>query len=200
LLLLSKAVQNEAKLKDLQMFGAFNDSKFLSTAIYDVKEAKTVERKEPVANLIEGEVTEGFNFKSLMQQQSGPTNPLFEGIDVMQLQTFEQLFFSNYTKLKNSFKKFKGMANDCHTEIGNLEKIHKLVDSMNKFFQPKSLSTKEGGSIQELRLQFQNLKDQSEEVLQLYEDGIDKLKVTELHPKLKVDGKRYLIDIYYKEE
>ena len=34
----------------------------------------------------------------------------------------------------------------------------------------------------------------------MYSEGINKLKVHELHPKLQTDGKRTLIDIYYKEE
>lgn len=37
-------------------------------------------------------------------------------------------------------------------------------------------------------------------MLRLYEDGIRKLRDSPLHPKMQSDGKRYLIDIYYKEE
>jgi hypothetical protein len=93
----------------------------------------------------------------------------------MQLQTFEQLFFSNYSKMKNSFKKFKGLAKDCQGEIRHLEKIQKYVDSMNKFYQPKSVGNRPSASdstTQTLRLQFKNLKEQSSEVLQLYSEGI----------------------------
>jgi hypothetical protein len=78
-----------------------------------------------------------------------------EGIDIMQLQTFEQLFFSNYSKLKNQCKKFKGMARDCTSEIRHLEKIQKIVESLNKFFQPKVDSSKAiSGNTQTLQLQF----------------------------------------------
>ena len=44
------------------------------------------------------------------------------------------------------------------------------------------------------------LKDQSSEVLKLYADGIQKLKDYELHQKLQVDGRKHLIDVYYKED
>jgi hypothetical protein len=72
----------------------------------------------------------------------------------MQLQTFEQLFFSNYSKLKASFKKFKGLSKDCNSNIRHLEKVQKLVDSLNKFYVPKSSGSKPSsdGSIQTLRL------------------------------------------------
>jgi hypothetical protein len=53
-----------------------------------MKENKKIEFKESItinSNLLESEITDNFSFKSLMQQQSGPVNPIFEGIDVMQL-------------------------------------------------------------------------------------------------------------------
>ena len=37
-------------------------------------------------------------------------------------------------------------------------------------------------------------------MLKLYTDGIQKLKEKELHFKLQVDGRKHLIDIYYKED
>lgn len=37
-------------------------------------------------------------------------------------------------------------------------------------------------------------------MLKLYSEGIARLKTYELHKKLQVDGKKHLIDIYYKED
>jgi hypothetical protein len=51
-----------------------------------------------------------------------------------------------------------------------------------------------------LQAQHKNLKDQTQDILRLYHEGIQNLKVTPLHPKLSTDGKKHLIDIYYKEE
>ena len=51
-----------------------------------------------------------------------------------------------------------------------------------------------------LKAQLLSLKEMSSEVLKLYADGIGNLKKIELHPKMQVDGKKYLIDIYYKED
>ena len=37
-------------------------------------------------------------------------------------------------------------------------------------------------------------------MLKLYKEGIANLKTYPLHPKLQTDGKKTLIDIYYKED
>ena len=38
--------------------------------------------------------------------------------------------------------KFKTLSKDCSSEIRHLEKIQKLVDSLNKYYLPKSTGNK----------------------------------------------------------
>tara|TARA_B110000285_G_scaffold220715_1_gene272794 strand:+ start:375 stop:599 length:225 start_codon:yes stop_codon:yes gene_type:complete len=73
------------------------------------------------------------------------------------------------------------------SELRQLELTQKHIDSLNKFYSPKSsLSNVKSSTspVDDLKIQFMGLKDQSAEVLQLYSDGIQKLKEKELHTKL----------------
>lgn len=45
------------------------------------------------SNYLNDDITENFNFKSLMPSSA---NSVLDGLDIIQLQTFEQLFFSNF--------------------------------------------------------------------------------------------------------
>jgi hypothetical protein len=63
--------------------------------------------------------------------------------------------------------------------------------------------SKESGinnSTEEVKVQLQALKEQSQQALQLYKDGIANLKTYPLHSKLQSEGKTTLIDVYYKED
>lgn len=63
-----------------------------------------------------------------------------------------------------------------------------------------SNSSQIAGPSENLKVQLSSLEEMAEEVMKLYSEGINKLKSYELHPKLQEAGKRYLINIYYKEE
>ena len=111
----------------------------------------------------------------------------FDGIDVIQLQTFEQLFYNNFSKIKNSFRKFKGLSKDSLIELRHIEGIQKTVDLINKYYFPKQNLGSSHGQVlpsDELRLQFSNLKASTSEILLMYKDGIESLKTYPLHPKL----------------
>ena len=56
------------------------------------------------------------------------------------------------------------------------------------------------GPSENLRHQLDSLVEMAADVTALYTEGINNLKTYELHPKIQVDGKKHLIDIYYKEE
>lgn len=206
-ILLNKLIGSEADLKDIQLFSSADDDFNTSVNHIDLQDlfkkpasSRKYDNINISSSLIENDIQENFNFKSIMSNQAS-FKSLFEGLDVSQLQTFEQLFFNNFSKIKNSFRKFKGLSKDCLTELRHLETIQKCVDLLNKHYLPKrNVISGQVHPCDELKLQFQNLKDNTVEVLQLYREGIQHLKEHELHPKLQVDGKKYLIDIYYKEE
>lgn len=122
ILLLNRAITSESKLKDLEIFSAKEDC-FLSHTI-DLKNIADVastysKRYDHInigATLIQSDISENFNFKPIMSQQS-VVKRTFESLDIIQLQTFEQLFFNNFTKIKNSFRRFKGLSKDCISEL-----------------------------------------------------------------------------------
>lgn len=63
------------------------------------------------------------------------------------------------------------------SDLRQLEQVQKYVDSLNKFYMPKSSigrnsSQKESNPVEDLKFQFMGLKDQSSEVLRLYSEGI----------------------------
>lgn len=129
-----------------------------------------------------------------------------EGIDIVTLQTFEQLFFSNFQKIKSAFRKFKGISKDCQAELKHFETIQRFVEALNRHYgQSQQQSSSMRGVVNQtpsenLKAQLLSLKEMSSEVLRLYVEGIGNLKKIELHPKMQIDGKRHLIDIYYKED
>ena len=95
------------------------------------------------------------------------------------------------------------MTMDCHEELKQLDSIKRYVDALNRHFNPNASSLR--GVVNQtpadnLKAQLQSLREMSSDVLKLYGEGISNLKKIELHPKMQVDGNRYLIDIYYKEE
>jgi len=96
------------------------------------------------------------------------------------------------------------MTLDCHSELKHFDTIRKYVDALNRHFNPSNSSSMRGvvnqTPTENLKAQLQSLKEMSSDVLKLYVEGISNLKKIELHPKMQVNGKRYLIDIYYKEE
>lgn len=51
-----------------------------------------------------------------------------------------------------------------------------------------------------LRKKFQEVYERNKEILKVYSEGISDLKKYELHPVLKKEGKKHLIDIYYDEQ
>lgn len=106
--------------------------------------------------------------------------------------------------MKTAFRKFKGMALDCQSELKHFDTIRKYVDALNRHFGPSNSSSMRGvvnqTPTENLKAQLQSLKEMSGDVLKLYGEGISNLKKIALHPKMQVNGKKYLIDIYYKED
>ena len=74
----------------------------------EIKDPQTI--KIP---LLEDDMAENFNFKSVMN------SPLLQGIDVVQLQTFDQMYFNNFLKIKNCYRRFIQEVRLCenHTQI-----------------------------------------------------------------------------------
>ncbi len=102
LILLNKLIGSEADLKDIQLFSSADDDFNTSVNHIDLQDlfkkptsGKKYDNINISSSLIENDIQENFNFKSIMSNQAG-FRSLFEGLDVSQLQTFEQLFFNNF--------------------------------------------------------------------------------------------------------
>jgi hypothetical protein len=39
------------------------------------------------------------------------------------MQTFEQLFFNNFSKIKACFRKFKGLSKECSAELVQIQSL-----------------------------------------------------------------------------
>ena len=108
---MNRQVQSEANIKDLQIFSTSDDDLFSAHNIIDLqKGGRTAQTNKYdhlniASNFMDGDINENFNFKQLMSSQN---QQVLEGLDIIQLQTFEQLFFNNFQKIKASFRKFKG--------------------------------------------------------------------------------------------
>ena len=72
--------------------------------------------------------------------------------------------------------------------------MHILKNSLNNTYEDKVAQKKR------ILSKYQNVVDQSPEILKNYSEGIGQLKKLRLHPVLVKDGKDHLIDIYYNEE
>ena len=80
----------------------------------------------------------------------------------------------------------------CETLLKRVEPS--LRESVHKTFE--EMQTQRSG----LEAKLQNVKEDKDEILSLYKEGIGSLKRYELHPALCKDGKKqHLIDIYYAE-
>lgn len=235
IVLLNKQIQGESDLKDLLIFAANDEEDFYNSrnkidlqnllkadgnlnikegCIQQdlVKKAGHHQRYEQInigSSMMNDDITENFNFKKINSLSTQSQSAQFlnqDGIDIVKLQTFEQLFFSNFQKIKSAFRKFKGISRDCQTDLKHFETIQRFVEALNRYFNPSSSQHASMRGVvnqtpsESLKLQFQNLKDTSSEVLKLYAEGINNLKKIPLHPKMHVDGKKHLIDIYYKED
>lgn len=230
--LLNKQIQSESDLKDLLIFAANDEEDFYSSrnkvdlqnllkpdGQLNLKEvqknqamkASNQQRYEQISitsQVAAEDITENFNFKKINSLSTQPQAAQFlsqEGIEIVTLQTYEQLFFSNFQKIKNAFRKFKGISKDCQAELKHFETIQRFVDALNRYFSPSAHGSSMRGVVSQtpsenLKAQLQSLKEMSSEVLRLYAEGIGNLKKIALHPKMQVDGKRHLIDIYYKED
>jgi len=51
-----------------------------------------------------------------------------------------------------------------------------------------------------VRKKFNEIFDENKKILKLYQEGLQELKKIDLHPLLKKEGKKHLIDIYYEEK
>ena len=82
-----------------------------------------------------------------------------------------------------------------------MDSVQAWVGHLNTHYLPEGDTSSSGQSQPEdLRLKYEQLKTTAEEVFKLYAEGLKNLKKYKLHPKLQSDGKKCLIDIYYKEE
>ena len=101
--------------------------------------------------------------------------------------------------MKGHYQRFKSNAQDCLHEFSHYSLIECVAKALNSHLGSSQYQQIAGPS-ENLKLQLQSLEEMSEEILKSYSEGIHKLKSYELHPKLQSEGKKYLIDIYYKEE
>lgn len=122
-----------------------------------------------------------------------------ERLQLVLLQTIEQLYFANLTKMKTGYRKFKGLAKMCLQEMKHFDRVTNVYTALKSTSGERNKNFLAAPSDQ-LRVQFDNLTELANEILRLYGDGIQRLKNLELHPKLQGEGKTHLIDIYYKEE
>lgn len=154
-----------------------------------------------VPSVLTKDTVENFNFRGLFSSKNSLAT--FPGLDLFQLQSFEQLFFSNFNKVKTSFKRFKGKSRDCQAQLKSLEDMADILAQLNQKFNGGKKSISRSGlanPIQELNLQFKSLMSSSLEILNQYKDGIDNLKRQPLHPMLQTEKEKCLMDIYYKED
>lgn len=109
-----------------------------------------------VPSVLTKEISENFNFRSLFSSKNSLSST-FPGMDLFQLQTFEQLFFNNFSKVKTSYKRFKGKSKDCQAQLKSLEDMADILAELNRVFSTgKKTSSRSGlaNPIQELKVQF----------------------------------------------
>ena len=100
--------------------------------------------------------------------------------------------------MKAGYRKFKGLTKMCKQEMKHFDRVLNVYTGLKSANgERKNLLAAPSDHV---KIQFDNLSEMANDILRLYSDGIQRLKGLELHPKLQSEGKRYLIDIYYKEE
>lgn len=99
-----------------------------------------------------GEITEKFNFEKVRQISTQPTCQSWlnqEGIQLVMLQTVEQLFQSNFSKMKANLRRFRGLSKDCLHELKHFDRIQRVIDALNNHFSgEKSSRPSESSSAQ----------------------------------------------------
>ena len=121
-----------------------------------------------------------------------------ERLQLVLLQTIEQVFLANLTKMKASYRRFKGLASKCLLEMKHFDRVLSVHSALKANGETRQNLL--AAPSDHVKIQFENLSDMAAEIMRLYSDGINRLKTHELHPKLQSEGKKTLIDIYYKEE
>lgn len=115
-----------------------------------------------LGSIVQHDILANFNFKPIVSNQAA-VQSRFEAVDVIQLQTFEQLFFNNFAKIKALYRKYKSVSKASAAELAHLEALSGtaglLTSRFNRSHSPQGASKVPGlGSpVQELQMQFQNL-------------------------------------------
>lgn len=100
--------------------------------------------------------------------------------------------------MKASYRRFKGVAKMCSQEMKHFDRVLNVYSGLKSTDgERKHLLAAPSDHV---KIQFDNLSEMASDILRLYSEGIQRLKGLELHPKLQSEGRRHLIDIYYKEE
>lgn len=212
LLLLNKSIATESEAKELMIMTKplEADSELAGfTREIDVSQDKArnphLHQTANLSAIVQHDIAANFNFKPIVANQAAVQSKL-EAVDVIQLQTYEQLFFNNFAKIKALFRKYKAVSKAAAAELAHLETASNSAALLNSWLsrghspQGASVVPGLGSPAQELQMQYQNLKRQTQEILLMYREGIESLKHHKLHPKLQNDAQKCLMDIYYKEE
>ncbi|CDW86141.1 UNKNOWN [Stylonychia lemnae] len=142
--------------------------------------------------LIEQDILERYNFKPIYAAFS-----FIQELDLTSIQNFEQQYFNDYSLLRQAYKKFKHSISQGFKFLKDIEYQSQSFDLVKKnicktfdhMYNQKNI----------IRTQFGERYEQNKEILKLYEEGLSDLKKYELHPALRKDGKKMLIDVYFEE-